>query len=167
MGVIMTSKLIKCPKHSTGGGPCYCGKTPSVVEPSREYDADAAHIAALEDEIAALEQERDELAAKVERLEQVYDDAAILGLYTVSFDSGASHKALCRLSHKVRSEPRSASLKLHDADVLDGVVQEFYDRHQLTCSSLKATGINHGQVSVLQLVEKIAALRKQAQEQAK
>jgi hypothetical protein len=119
----MTSKLIKCPKHSTGGGPCYCGKTPSVVEPSREYDAEAAHIAALEDEVAALEQERDELTARVERLEQLYDDAAILGLYTVSFDSGASHKALCRMAHKVRSEPRSVSLKLHDADLLDKYAQ--------------------------------------------
>jgi hypothetical protein len=161
---------IKCPKHSTGGGPCYCGKTPSVAESeveelagsealmlfsqrltiSKQIDAwyeqhPQAHICNLNAVTAlvslgykvgkwefnsaeeldhyrmAAESEAkrgDELAARVDRLEQLYDDAAILGLYTVSFDSGASHKALCRLTHKVRSEPRSVSLKMHDIDLL-------------------------------------------------
>lgn len=30
---------VNCPKHKTGGGPCYCGKTPSKVSVEDPYES--------------------------------------------------------------------------------------------------------------------------------
>ena len=35
---------IKCPKCTTGGGPCYCGKTPEPVEESSTADDMAGQV---------------------------------------------------------------------------------------------------------------------------
>lgn len=67
----------------------------------------------------------DQMAARIERLEQLHDNAAILGFYTVSFDSGTSHKELCKLAFEARAESPAASLLLHDAAVLEKLADDW------------------------------------------
>lgn len=79
------------------------------------------YVNQMKEQMAALQLERDELAARVDQLEEVLYKADMLGFYELSHDSSVSHKEVCKLLADVRSTANNhaASLKLHDADLLE------------------------------------------------
>lgn len=120
---------IKCPKHSTGGGPCYCGKVPvTMPEVSADHvdvlndNGTTTRVVLLADEPAEIDdlertvkfvnsqntslmKERDELAARVIELEEWLDRFSYL-----------------KPTRDLLNRKTATSLKLHDADVLDNAL---------------------------------------------
>jgi hypothetical protein len=121
-------------------------------------DADLLMFDVAASEIETLEQERDQLAARVERLSRVLKDCAPNlqnrdELYGLKW-------AVC----DIINESPAVSLVLHDAGVLDKFKDKLFVPHPRQCSY--SQGYNKAMRSVLdELNARAADLRKQTAEQ--